>query len=100
METMDEPRPPLDYAGPPRRKLPPAVYVLIGSAAGAIILGAIGFIAGFVGPILFTPESNHGPLLGIFLTGPLGFLGGGIVGGVIGMVKVGRVRRAHSEQSY
>ncbi len=28
---------------------------------------------GILGPILLTPESNLGPLLGIFVTGPLGF---------------------------
>jgi hypothetical protein len=40
----------------------------------AFILGGIGFIAGFFGPIYFTPEANQGPLLGIFITGPLGFV--------------------------
>lgn len=47
---------------------------------GGFILGGIGFVAGFVGPILLTPEANQGPLLGIFFTGPLGFLVG-CVGG-------------------
>jgi len=49
-------------------------------ALGAIIVGTVGFVAGFVGPIIFTPEANQGPLLGIFITGPLGFLIGGIGG--------------------
>ena len=49
---------------------------------GAIVLGAIGFCAGFFGPIVFTPEANQGPLLGIFITGPLGFLVGGAAGAV------------------
>ncbi|MEY2440515.1 MAG: hypothetical protein QOI34_1900 [Verrucomicrobiota bacterium] len=40
--------------------------------AGAIILGFISFIAGFIGPIIFTPQSNQGPLLGTFITGPAG----------------------------
>ena len=47
---------------------------------GAIIVGAVGFLAGFVGPIILTPDANQGPLLGIFITGPLGFLIGGIGG--------------------
>lgn len=47
---------------------------------GAVILGGIGFLAGFFGPIIFTPEANQGPLLGIFFTGPLGFFFGGIAG--------------------
>ena len=49
-------------------------------ALGAIIVGAAGFVAGFVGPIIFTPDANQGPLLGIFITGPLGFLIGWIGG--------------------
>ncbi|WP_214470664.1 hypothetical protein [Mesorhizobium sp. dw_380] len=48
-----------------------------------IILGVLGFVAGFVGPIIFTPEANQGPLLGIFITGPLGFILGLIVGLVL-----------------
>jgi|SRR5579884_56252 len=47
---------------------------------GALALGAIGFSAGFFGPMIFTPGANQGPLLGIFITGPLGFLLGGIGG--------------------
>jgi hypothetical protein len=39
-------------------------------------VGAVGFALGFVGPIIFTPEANQGPLLGIFITGPLSFLAG------------------------
>ena len=44
--------------------------------------GAIAFVAGFFGPILLMPGANQGPLLGIFITGPLGFLLGGIGGAV------------------
>ncbi|RTL99573.1 MAG: hypothetical protein EKK31_24275 [Hyphomicrobiales bacterium] len=47
------------------------------------ILGAIGFLGGFVGPVIFTPEANQGPLLGIFITGPLGFVLGLVVGFVL-----------------
>jgi hypothetical protein len=50
--------------------------------SGAGMVGAIGFILGFWGPIVFTPGANQGPLLGIFITGPLGFLLKGI-GGVV-----------------
>jgi hypothetical protein len=49
---------------------------------GALGTGLIGFVAGFIGPLIFTPESNQGPLLGIFITGPLGFVVGGIGGAV------------------
>src|SRR5438477_10896021 len=46
----------------------------------ALIVGAISFLGGFAGPIFLKPESNQGPLLGIFITGPLGFVIGFIVG--------------------
>ena len=47
---------------------------------GAFVIGSISFLAGFIGPIIFSPESNQGPLLGLFITGPLGFVAGLIVG--------------------
>ncbi|GAH02691.1 unnamed protein product [marine sediment metagenome] len=47
---------------------------------GAVVVGFIGFYGGFAGPILFTPEANLGPLLGILITGPLGVVMGGILG--------------------
>src|SRR4029078_366589 len=40
---------------------------------GALITGAIGCCGGFFGPLIFTPEANQGPLLGLLITGPLGF---------------------------
>ena len=39
----------------------------------AVILGVIAFAVGFFGPIIWAPDANQGPLLGIFITGPLGF---------------------------
>lgn len=45
----------------------------------ALIVGAISFAAGFIGPIMFS-DSNLGPLLGIFVTGPVGFLAGALIG--------------------
>ena len=49
---------------------------------GAVTTGGIGFAAGFFGPILFMPGANQGPLLGIFITGPLGFLLGATGGAI------------------
>ncbi len=60
---------------------------------GAIILGAIGFCAGFFGPIIFTPRANQGPLLGIFITGPLGFVFGGVGGFVYWLFKGKKISR-------
>lgn len=54
------------------------------------ILGTIAFLVGFVGPIVFYPESNQGPLLGIFLTGPLGIVAGAIIGACVGVFKASR----------
>jgi hypothetical protein len=52
------------------------------AASRAAVAGAIGFCGGFFGPLILTPGANQGPLLGIFITGPLAFIGGGI-GGLI-----------------
>ena len=32
------------------------------------------FLVGFVGPMIVTPSSNQGPLLGLFITGPAGMV--------------------------
>lgn len=41
---------------------------------GGVILGGIGFVAGFFGPLILAPTANQGPLLGILYTGPMGFV--------------------------
>lgn len=46
----------------------------------AIIMGGIGFVAGFFGPMLLAPGANQGPMLGIFITGPLGAIAGAAYG--------------------
>jgi hypothetical protein len=46
----------------------------------SLIVGVVSFLAGFVGPIILHPDSNQGPLLGIFITGPAGFVLGGLSG--------------------
>jgi hypothetical protein len=58
-------------------------YILI----GGIATGSIGFILGFFGPIFFAPDANQGPLLGIFITGPLGFVSGLFIGGIVWFIK-------------
>ncbi|UAM99414.1 hypothetical protein K8354_06280 [Polaribacter litorisediminis] len=59
-------------------------YVIL----GGIIVGSIGFILGFIGPIILSPNSNQGPLLGIFVTGPISFLVGLVGGGIYWVLKV------------
>ncbi len=52
-----------------------------------LVVGITGFILGFVGPMIVTPNANQGPLLGIFITGPAGFIIGSIIGFVVGLIK-------------
>ena len=59
---------------------------------GAIIVGAVAFVGGFFGPMIWAPDANHGPLLGILYTGPLGFLLGGVGGFLYALVR----RRRHA----
>ena len=59
--------------------------VLPGALRWALILGGVGFAGGFFGPIIFVPEANQGPLLGIFITGPIGFLAGLAFGAARGL---------------
>jgi hypothetical protein len=47
---------------------------------GALVVGAIGFAGGFFGPMILTPGANQGPLLGLFITGPLGAILGAVGG--------------------
>jgi hypothetical protein len=39
-------------------------------ALWVLILGAAGFSAGFFGPLIFSPDANQGPLVGILISGP------------------------------
>jgi hypothetical protein len=58
-----------------------------------VALGGAGFIAGFFGPIALNPEANQGPLLGIFITGPGGLLGGFVLGAIFRFLPVKNVTR-------
>jgi hypothetical protein len=46
----------------------------------ALWVGALSFAAGFFGPMVLAPGANQGPLLGIFITGPVGTLVGAFWG--------------------
>lgn len=54
---------------------------------GGLIIGGISFFAGFFGPMIFDPGANQGPLLGLFITGPIGFVVGLIAGGIYWKIK-------------
>lgn len=59
---------------------------------GALVVGGIGFVGGFFGPTIFAPEANQGPLLGLFITGPGGFVVGA-AGGLLHWLSRGRRER-------
>ena len=59
-----------------------------GAAWGALVVGGVGFVCGFFGPIALSPDANQGPLLGIFITGPGGALLGALLGAVTGALEV------------
>ena len=46
-------------------------------------LGGTGLALGFIGPLVITPRATLGPLLGILLTGPAGFVLGALVGALL-----------------
>ena len=72
---------------PPPRDVPSLwsrmAYAPAWAAAGAVLLGVTGFIIGFFGPIYFQPWANQGPMVGIFVSGPLGVLLGAVIGGAL-----------------
>ena len=63
-------------------KQPSPLHAGLGGSVflGAVVTGAIAFSAGFFGPMIFMPSANQGPLLGIFITGPLGVIVGAVGG--------------------
>ena len=67
------------------------VLILGWSIAGALLLGAVGLIVGFFGPllvgVLVGSQANLGPLWGIFVLGPVGVLLGAVTGLFHGLKK-------------
>ncbi len=57
-------------------------WMAAGRRAG-VTLGIIGLVLGYIGPLIFMPDANQGPLFGIFGTGPAGFVLGSIAGVVL-----------------
>jgi hypothetical protein len=53
-----------------------------------LTLAAAGFAAGFIGPMVFAPDANQGPLVGIFITGPAGLALGAVLWGVCALLKL------------
>lgn len=76
----------LSWEGAAIRKATRIIFVALVSG---LVMGLAGFTLGFFGPLILAPHSNQGPLLGIFVTGPLGFLIGLVFGGVSESIKQG-----------
>lgn len=72
-----------------QRTADPSQSALAYAGFGAAVLGSIGFALGFFGPMIFAPEANQGPMLGIFITGP----GGALLGAVLGLIYGARQAR-------
>jgi uncharacterized membrane protein len=58
---------------------PSLATYLVRVFAFSLGVGLVGFLGGFLGTIIFAPQANPGPLLGIFITGPLGVVLGVIL---------------------
>jgi hypothetical protein len=66
-----------------RNARPPAgPGIILNMMFWGLIFGLVGFLGGFFGPIFLKPAANQGPLLGIFITGPLGVIIGCLFGAV------------------
>jgi len=56
------------------------VRVGVAVTSGALMLGGLCFIIGFLGPMAFAKDTSQGPFIGIFIAGPLGMIIGAIGG--------------------
>jgi hypothetical protein len=71
-----------DDAGRAKQVSPAWTGIILSSMLWGFVIGLAGFIGGFFGPIIFAPGANQGPLLGIFITGPVGVFIGILYGAV------------------
>ena len=66
--------------------------ILVFAVCTALLLGSIGFVVGFLGPMLIAvlvgSEANLGPLWGIFILAPGGAILGFLVGAFVGYKKI------------
>jgi hypothetical protein len=56
--------------------------IFASTGSWALVLGVTGLVCGFFGPMVFSPDANQGPMLGLFITGP----GGAVLGAILGFV--------------
>ena len=74
----------MNIANGESRSVPAVLWILIPAL--------VGFAAGFFGPLVFNPEANQGPLLGIFITGPAGFFLGLLLLAIFRILRVSPAR--------
>ncbi len=60
----------------------------ISALCGALMLGGLGFIIGFLGPMVLMQDTHQGPMIGIFIMAPFG----AIVGAAGGYIFASRQR--------
>ena len=63
-----------------RADAPGPVMTTVRVLAWAAAVGLVGFLLGFFGPLVLTPDSAQGPLLGYVITGPAGVVFGALYG--------------------
>jgi len=68
--------------------------IFASTGSWALVLGVTGFVCGFFGPMVFSPDANQGPMLGLFITGPGGAVLGAILGFVVRAARVPKVLAA------
>ncbi len=56
---------------------------IVVTLSAGVLVGGIALVPGMIVPIILDPTSNQGPLLGVLVTGPLGFILGCLVGAVL-----------------
>ena len=56
------------------------VGVGVSVICGALMLGGLGFIIGFLGPMIVAKDTSQGALVGVLMTAPLGVILGAIGG--------------------
>ena len=56
------------------------IHPVMAITSGALILGGLCFIIGFLGPMAIGKDTSQGPLVGIFIATPLGVIVGALAG--------------------
>lgn len=55
-------------------------HTIVAVIGGALILGGLFFVIGFLGPMAISKDTDQGPMIGLFIAAPLGVIVGAIGG--------------------